>query len=170
MCVLFALALTSTAHAQLLAGPQVGYDTESESAGVGVNGLIPLPISQTQTLFLNPGFSWYFVEGDVTLWTVDANVQYPFPMESSLVPFVGAGLGLQRWSVDVPETSVDVPGFGSFSTGGDVNSTDLIFNIQGGVQIDTGGPLTPHAGLTVSVGGTDRLEIGGGIRYAIGGR
>lgn len=163
------VAASPSAQAQPAAGPQIGYDTESESLGLGISGIFDIGLSEDLSIQGNPGFTYYLVEDQVTLFTVDFNAQYPFEMSGSILPFIGAGLGLQRWSVDVPETSVEVPGVGSFSSGGGVSNSEIILNLLGGAQLATEGPFKPYAGLTVSVGGTDRLELLVGVRYVIGG-
>lgn len=153
------------ARAQIIAGAQVGYDTEVESPAMGLSGTFPITISDSNYLLGNPGFTYYFVNTEIDLYTIDFNVLYPITIDRMLVPFVGAGLGLQRWSASVPEASTDFPGFGTITTGGKTSTTNLLLNLQGGAQVELDGPFTPFFGLTVSVGGTDRLEVNGGIRY-----
>jgi len=83
-----------------------------------------------------------------SVWTVDVNGLYTFPVGGAVSPYAGAGLGITQ------------------SSSGDVSNTEIGLNLAGGVEFEAG-PVRPFAQGQFTVGGDlTRIGITGGILYA----
>ncbi|HEY5565237.1 MAG TPA: hypothetical protein VIL33_06575 [Rhodothermia bacterium] len=167
--VALATALSiSSAAAQTLIGPHVGYDADVEELYFGVNGVFDLPFQiGDATLRGNPEFS-YFLMGDSpgfsqTLWTVTLNALYPLTLEFADT-YVGAGLAISRWSFSYDGDF--------FSKGGgiildDYSETDLGLNAKVGANFGRESRIKPFAEAGIVIGDGSRIYAQGGARFAI---
>jgi hypothetical protein len=109
---------------------------------------------------INPTFDFYFTDDPLTFWSLSANGLYMIETENpSLDPYVGAGLGIYRTSVDVDT------GFGSFGA----SSTDIGINLLAGAQfpLETVTPFAEAQFSPVFTSGdtTTLFNIKGGVLF-----
>lgn len=170
---LFALMLmlsaTLDARAQFDLGAHAGYNLGSEPFDglfIGVDGRFALGLAFP--IILAPSISYFFLEDFEGIGTsvsqsfieIDVNGLYEFGIDNqAFTPYVGAGLGIGRYSVDI-----DV-GFGGAGLG---SSTDVGLNLLGGAVFGAG-PLRPYGQARFQLGGAELITLQGGILYRIGG-
>ena len=80
---------------------------------------------------LGGNYEWSFSD-----FAINANVQYRFEMEGSIVPYAGGGLGLNFVS-----STVEVPFFGKVSG----SDTKIGLNLLGGAHMNLEGNIKPYA-------------------------
>ncbi len=100
-------------------------------------------------------FDFYFAAEDVTVYTIDVHVTYPFETSGAFAPYVGGGVGFTNVSVD---TNTQL---------GSVDGNDTGLNLLGGAEFETGGAFTPFAQALFTVGDLNRVGISGGILFAL---
>src|SRR5262245_432921 len=93
----------------------------------------------------------------------NGNLQYQFKAMRAAVPYAGAGLGFLRSSFD---TSMNVPGAGSISAKG--SSTDLYFNVGGGLRYYVKERWGFRPEFMVFAGSNAYVRFAGGIFYQFG--
>ncbi len=136
-------------------GPRVGYDIggDVEEAFLGVDarlGVMALPIDFQAT------FDYYFMEENVTFWQLGLNALLGFGPGIIFTPYVGAGLGIARISVDL--------GVDDLSD----SDTDTGVNLIGGARFGVG-PIRPFVQAQVTVlGDVDLVTIAGGLLFKFG--
>ncbi|MDR0825289.1 MAG: porin family protein [Prevotella sp.] len=98
--------------------PKIGYQTELERFGIGVEGRYFL----TDNIRLAPGLTFLLPKNHITGFDVDVNVHYVFPLQNglSVYPFIGGAMLNNRISYE----------------GVSDKGTDFGFNIGAGVQYD----------------------------------
>src|SRR5687768_2239938 len=100
------------------------------------------PLSRTS---LVGSFDYFFPDcgGDCSYWEINGNLTIPITA-SGVDPYVGAGLNVARFSVDV--------------AGADASNTELGLNLLGGINFGLG---------RVAAFGEGRVEIGGGEQFVL---
>jgi len=131
----------SMLQAQTTLGPTLAMHDDGD---LGIGATLGAPMASLgEGIGLMADFLIFFPDAG-SYFEVNANLTYDFPLENStVVPFVLAGLNIGR-------ASVDVPGVGSTS------NTDLGLNVGGGIAFDAG-TFRP------SVAGRFRLGDGSGF-------
>jgi len=160
----------SSAVAQTLVGPHVGYDADVEELFVGANAVFDLPFQiGDATLRGNPEFS-YFLIGDSpgfsqSLWTITLNALYPLTLEFADT-YVGAGLAISRWSFDYDG---DFFSKGSGIIIGDLSTSETNLGLNGKVGANFGreSKFKPFAEAGIVIGDGSRIYAQGGARFAI---
>ena len=129
-------------------GPRLGADVlgdvEEVFFGLDVRlGIPSLPVA------VNPTFDYYLTDSGFDFYqlSVNALLNINAPGMPTISPYVGAGLGIARTSVDV-----DLGSFGSIS--GD--DTDIGINLIGGGSIDAGS-FHPFAQVQITLLGDVNL-------------
>ncbi|NNE43584.1 MAG: hypothetical protein HKN12_05210 [Gemmatimonadetes bacterium] len=90
---------------------------------------------------------------DITVLQFNGDALYRFEgADTPVVFFAGGGLGIARWSIDVPA----VPGF---TSGGSVSSTEVGLNLVGGLEKDLGGYKTGSVELRIGVGDLPDFKV-----------
>lgn len=155
--MLFALLALSApdARAQVDLGPQVSV-AENVDVGIGLN--VGLPLSTlNENLEFSGNFTFYFPDG-IDYWEIDGNIRYLFPLEgnSSLVPFVMAGLGIGHysWGDDVPDRV-------------DNSNTELGLRLGGGAKFPME-RMTPFVDLGLAIGDLPDFTLRGGFTFPLG--
>ena len=99
----------------------------------------------------------YFFPGDEgtsldpTYWEINANGIYKFAItNSTLVPYVGAGLNYAR-------ASADVPGAGT------VSDSEVGLNVLGGLRFGSGQALRPFVEVRAELGGGEQVVFAFGL-------
>jgi len=152
------LAAPSVVQGQITeAGPFLAYSDDAEAFGIGGYIMIPIP-ALNPNIALAPDFTWFFPDGDVTLFEINGDLVYMFPVSESspVIPWALGGLNIARFSVDVP-------GFGN------VSDTQVGINLGGGVNFRVTGSISPFAGAKIELEGGESFVLFGGIGFAIGG-
>ena len=93
----------------------------------------------------------------------NGTLQYQFKPTGAVVPYAGAGLGFLHSSFDA---SSNVLGLPSFSAAG--SSTDLYFNVGGGLRYFVNGRWGFRPELMVFAGPSTYVRLAGGIFYRFG--
>lgn len=139
-------------QAQATLGPTLAYH---DDADIGVGAMLRAPLSSFgEGVGILADFIWYFPDG-FDYFEVNGNVTYDFPLtESTVVPFVMAGINISRVSFDVLGTSV--------------SDTEMGLNLGGGIEFDAGS-FRPSAGARVTLGGAEGFVIFVTLPFAIGG-
>ncbi len=135
-------------------GPRIGIDLgDVEELFVGADLRFSTPALPIK---INPGFDYYMVDGDVSLWTIDVNALYEFGVNNQMfTPYVGAGFVYSRASVD---TGTDLLG--------DVSDSEVGLGIVGGATFSAGS-LKPFVQAKFKLGGdTDLFSVGGGLLFS----
>ena len=91
----------------------------------------------------------------------NANLQYEFRPSRATVPYAGAGLGILRTSFSASGT-----GPGSFNGGG--SSTDLYFNVGGGLRYYLNERWGIRPELMIFAGTDSYARFAGGLFYQFG--
>ena len=164
LAALFLLMPAQEAQAQTAfqLGPRLTLDVGDISDAFGGDFAIGADVRVDPASFPVKGsgaFDFYFADDDVTVFTVDLNVVYPFGIENEVfTPYAGGGIGITRVSIDIDT------GFGTFS--GD--DTDIGLNLVGGAEFNLESNVTPFAQAQFTVGGdVDRFGITGGVLFSL---
>jgi opacity protein-like surface antigen len=142
----------SDAGADFAVGADVRYDLSEE---------VDAPIQ------LDGAFDYYFADDQQvvgsnqsatrTIFTVDLNVHYMFPVEGTVSPYAGAGIGITSSSTDdVQANGVTVQG---------ASTTDTGLNLVGGAEFNAGSLRPFVQGQFTVVGDIDRFGITGGLLF-----
>lgn len=134
-------------------GPRVGHDIggDVEETFLGVDarlGIMALPIDFQAT------FDYYFMEENKTFWQLSLNALLSFGPGIVFTPYVGAGLGIARTSIDMGILSA--------------SDTDTGVNLIGGARFGMG-PLRPFVQAQVTMlGDVELVTIAGGLLFKFG--
>lgn len=134
-------------------GPRVGHDIggDVEETFLGVDarlGIMALPIDFQAT------FDYYFMEENMTFWQLSLNALLSFGPGIVFTPYVGAGLGIARTSIDMGILSA--------------SDTDTGVNLIGGARFGMG-PLRPFVQAQVTMlGDVELVTIAGGLLFKFG--
>jgi hypothetical protein len=146
-------------------------------SGIGSHGSFggSLGIPVTDSFILSGDVSYIPMGGaDVTTpgsttsasakaFNFNGTLQYQFKQTHAVIPYAGAGLGFLHSSFD---TSGTVAGLPSFSVAG--SSTDLYFNVGGGLRYFVNGRLGFRPEVMVFAGPNTYVRVAGGIFYRFG--
>jgi len=164
LVVAFAVAVPLTAQAQMesesafMIGPRVTLDLADISDAYDGTFAIGADARYKNSEFPvqgNAAFDFYFAADNVTVYTIDLNVTYPFQTSGAFTPYLGAGLGFTNVSVDTGTQ------FGSASG----NDTGL--NLVGGAEFQVESSFTPFVQGQFTVGDLDRFGITGGLLFTL---
>lgn len=135
----FATALVVTAapaHAQLAVGGNLGwlFDTREDRFSIGADGRYTL---EDKRWILNPRFTYYLLSEGASLWQLDANALFEFPVEASfkVKPYAGLGLALVNAGFET-------------ATGDDESESKVGVNWIWGASLNTTSKLKPWLHFT----------------------
>lgn len=105
-------------------------------------------------LTLIGSFDWFFPDGDVDYWELNANLVYNFRIADAptVTPYVGGGLNIAHASWDSDELLDDS------------SDTEPGLNILGGVRFDAGS-IAPFVEARVEIEGGEQFVVTGGILF-----
>lgn len=159
---LVALMGAGDLQGQVAFGAQGNWGSEAD---FGVGGRVLIDLGQAVPgLDIAGDFNYFFPDeetdqADLTWWEINGNAQYAFPIEESSVrPYLAAGLNVTRIEVDV-DGGQDGPGF-DFS--GD--NTEVGLNLGGGIKFPAGS-VTPYIEGRAVVSDADQVVVTGGILF-----
>ncbi len=148
------LALSpSLARAQVDLGGQLSWADDADW-GLGARVTVGLPV-ETIPLQAIGSFDFFFPDGPVDYWEINANIAYLIPVQSVvIVPYVGTGFNIAHVELD---------------SGGlveDVSDTDLGLNLLGGIRFT--GTAQPFVEVRVELGGGEQVVLTGGVTFNVG--
>ena len=166
-----AFGTSSEAQAQFTFGPGAAFHDDADF-GIGVWFATPLP-SLHEQVSLTGSFIYFFPDGgsdlgvggsiDVSYWELNPGLAYSFVTESTVTPFVAAGLNIARGSVDYDGPLDDLI---DLDVG--VSDTEIGLNVGGGIRTMLGESITGVAAARLELGGGDGFVIEAGIGFPMG--
>lgn len=168
-----ALALTgisaSAQQGEKAAGINLSYGTEHKALGIGVKGQYGI----TDAVRAEASFDYFLKKDGLSMWDVNLNAHYLFPLTQKLKVYPLAGLTFTNWKFDDAfEIEID-PEFAQYLddddiTSGSASASESKFgiNLGAGVQYD----LTDKLILNVEakyqlISDFDQMIFGVGIAY-----
>lgn len=128
-------------------GVMLGYGTEVEELGLGVNGEFNI----NSKVSISPSFIYWFVE-NASVWEFNANVNYYFTKAGS-ADFYGLA-GINMFSA-----KADVEGAERFSEVG--------LNLGAGANFNIGKSWEPFTELKFVIGDADQLGLFFGVKFKL---
>jgi outer membrane protein X len=114
-------------------------------------------------LRLEGSFTYFLKKDYLSMWDLSVNAHWLFPVADQITVYPLAGLGILGTSASVP--TIDLGEWGSFG-GGSASSSDIAFNLGGGIDYKLTDKLILNAELKYKICDTwDRLLISAGVAY-----
>lgn len=156
LSALLALASPGAAPGQVHVGPEVSL---ADDADLGLGARVLVNPAGYEGWEFGGHFDFFFPDGDVNYWEVNANGYYNVVLEEleALAPYVGAGLNLARVSVDG-----DGPGPGD---GSGADDTDVGVNLIAGTKFPAAERFAPFAEIRFEAGGGEQVVLTGGLMF-----
>lgn len=85
-------------------GVNLSYGTEIESVGLGVKGQYNI----TNALRAEASFDYFFEKDYLSMWDINANLHYLFPITNNFRVYPLAGLTYTNWKVSFEEAGIDI--------------------------------------------------------------
>ncbi|GHT28410.1 hypothetical protein AGMMS49574_02650 [Bacteroidia bacterium] len=115
----------------------------------------------TNPLRLEGSFTYFLKKDYLTMWDLSVNAHWLFPVADKVTVYPLAGLGILNYGYDY---SVDLGEWGS--VGGSGSTSDIAFNLGGGIDYKLTGKLILNAELKYKISDTwDRLLLSAGLAY-----
>ena len=130
-------------------GVMLGYGTEVEELGIGVNGEFNI----NDKVSISPSFIYWFPKDPLSWWEFNANANYYFTTAGSADFYGLAGINLFGYNVE----------------GGDGES-EVGLNLGAGVNFNIGKNWEPFTELKFVIGDADQLGLFFGAKFKLGGR
>ena len=130
-------------------GVMLGYGTEVEELGIGVNGEFNI----NDKVSISPSFIYWFPKDPLSWWEFNANANYYFTTAGSADFYGLAGINLFGFNVE----------------GGDGES-EVGLNLGAGVNFNIGKNWEPFTELKFVIGDADQLGLFFGAKFKLGGR
>lgn len=130
-CILFALCAIISMGVYAQAGKKAiglyaSYGTEIKNIGIGAKG----QYNFTDAFRGEASFDYFLKKDHISMWDVNLNVHYLFPVGDSFRVYPLAGLSYTRWKIDIVE-SASTGKFGA--------------NLGGGIELDLSSHLVLNA-------------------------
>lgn len=126
-------------------GPRIGYNFEAEEFTIGAHFIKPL----TSAIAFYPSFDYFLID-EGTMFGINADLRYQMPAENLQWLYLGAGLGITRFSFE-----------GS-------SNTDAGLNLIGGFQPVGSSRIKPFAEARLLIGDGSAFAVVGGISIPLG--
>lgn len=107
-------------------GVNLSYGTEISNVGLGVKG----QYNFTDAIRGQLSFDYFFKKDYVSMWDINADVHYLFPLNKGFTVYPLVGLTYTHWKADLPDVYDELLG------GGDSSEGRFGGNVGGGVQYD----------------------------------
>jgi len=141
-------------------GALLGYGTEIENIGIGVDAEFPV----MEKLTISPSFIYYLPKDEfgvnINWFEFNADANYYFLTEDNLDIYGIGGLNYSSVSIDYDGTSI-------FGEDRSVNDGRFGLNIGGGANFNIGSGITPFAELKYVVIDGGQLVIAAGVKFNI---
>lgn len=135
--------------AQKKIGVMLGYGTEVEQIGLGINGEFNI----NSKVSISPSFIYWFPEDPIKWWEFNANVNYYFSTAGTADFYGLAGVNLFTLKYDG-----DIPN-------GDDSNSEVGLNLGAGVNFNVGENWEPFTELKFVIGDADQLGLFFGIKF-----
>jgi outer membrane immunogenic protein len=149
--------LSFAAQAQIRIGGFLGFGTEVENPGLGINGEFTI----NDKVSISPNLLFYFPKknGGVkqSVWELNGNVNYYFVSDNSFSFYGLAGLNV---------TNVKVKYNNFFGYDGSASDSELGLNLGIGANF-TAGNILPFAEMKYTISDFDQLVIMAGIKFPL---
>ncbi len=148
---IFCLAGAKSANAQAFRwGPQLSL---ADDADFGIGARVEFDFAGPP-LTLIGDFGYFFPDGNVDYWELNANLVYNFriPDAPTVTPYAGGGLNIAHKSFDGNDLTDDR------------SNTDPGLNLLGGARFDAGA-VSPFIELKFEIEGGDQFIVTGGILF-----
>jgi outer membrane immunogenic protein len=133
-------------------GVMLGYGTEVEQLGLGVNGEFNI----NSKVSISPSFVYWFPNEPLKFWEFNANVNYYFTKAGSADFYGLAGINLFTVKYDG-----DVP------AGVDDSESKVGLNLGAGANFNIGKSWEPFTELKFVIGDADQLGLFFGVKFKI---
>ena len=147
LCVSFLIALLTAldSSAQKI-GVFLGFGTEVEELGIGVNG----EFNVSQKVAISPSFIYWFPEDPLSWWEFNANVLYYFTKAGSADLYGLGGINLFNYNIE----------------GGD-GQNEVGLNLGIGANFNIGKKWEPFTELKFVIGDADQLGLFFGAKFKL---
>ena len=161
LCFIVFSILSTTAQDNTRIGGLIGYGSEIENLGFGINAEFPI----AENLTIAPSFIYFLPNEEssilkTTIFELNANANYYFITDDTFGVYGLAGINYTSVKVKVEDI-----GFGF----GDASSSDgkIGLNIGAGTNFNLGKSWMPFAELKYVLGDFDQLVLVAGIKFNI---
>lgn len=127
-------------------GAMLGYGTEVEALGLGVNGEFNI----NSKVSISPSFIYWFVD-NANVWEFNANVNYYFTTAGSADFYGLAGINL----------------FGAKAEGADDGNSEVGLNLGAGCNFNIGKNWEPFTEVKFVIGDADQLGLFFGAKFRL---
>ncbi len=153
------LGSTVDAQAQIRIAPVLAYSFDATEIGIGASLFAGFSAGDYQ-LLANPSAEFYLFQKNVSLTRINLDVAYPIIAGDSFTPYVGAGVVVQRTSVDIAK-EFQIPGI-------DYSDTDFGINVfVGSFFMDVESAIRPFARVNANLGAGTGVSVQAGASFAI---
>ncbi len=128
-------------------GVFLGYGTEVEELGIGINGEFNI----NSKVSIAPSFIYWFPEDPISWWEFNANAHYYFTKAGSADFYGLAGINLFGYNVD-----------------GADGESEVGFNLGAGANFNIGKNWEPFTELKFVLGDADQLGLFFGAKFKLG--
>jgi outer membrane protein X len=128
-------------------GVMLGYGTEVEELGLGVNGEFNI----NDKVSISPSFIYWFPKDPINWWEFNANVNYYFTKAGSADFYGLAGINLFSYKVD----------------GAEDGESEVGLNLGAGVNFNIDKNWEPFTELKFVVGDADQLGLFFGVKFKL---
>lgn len=136
------------------------YGTGDSYSNIGIGAKFQWNV--INRLRLEPSFTYFFKKDFISMWDIDVNVHYQFPVGKVVTLYPLAGLSVMGVKVDIP--TVDLGEYGAI--GGSVSDTEFGFNIGAGADFNLSERFALNVEAKYKIGGDwNRFMIGAGVAY-----
>jgi len=152
-------------------GLNLGYGTEIKSLGIGAK----FNYNITDPIQLSPSFNYFLKKDGLSMWELNADVHYLFPITEKLKVYPLAGLTLTGWKMsgdgfddsDIPDWMKEYMDDDDYDMdGGSSSTTKFGINLGGGVSYDITNTISIGAELKYSlVSDFDQVVFGVNATY-----
>src|SRR5688572_10773144 len=130
-------------------GVMLGYGTEVEELGIGVNGEFNI----NDKVSISPSFVYWFPEDPISWWEFNANVNYYFTKAGSADFYGLAGINLFSAKIDY--------------NGENDSNSEVGLNLGAGVNFNIGKNWEPFTELKFVIGDADQLGLFFGAKFKL---
>jgi outer membrane protein X len=115
----------------------------------------------TNPLRLEGSFTYFLKKDYITMWDLSVNAHWLFAVADKIAVYPLAGLGVLNYGYNY---SMDLGEWGNY--GGDASTSDIAFNLGGGIDLKLTDKLTFNAELKYKISDVwSRLLISAGLAY-----
>jgi len=142
-------------------GISLGYGTEIKSIGVGAK----FNYNITDPIQLSPSFNYFLKKDGVSMWELNADVHYLFPVADNLNVYPLAGLALLGTKTDAGDLYDEFEELGYEVESDSSSSTNIGLNLGGGVSYKLTDNISIGAELKYTLSDFNQLGLSANVTY-----